>query len=158
MPKGSCQMWMEEKVTKYWPEIETPSPTCRQKSLLISSPFSHHLAATSEIASFMEVQQGDGEVGCKLGNGWKVTAHGCFGWNLINILCERQKENKQEAMTVSVARSFSNYTTFHPLFFLYQLQFSCLAALTLPEGVSVPSWTLRPHSGEVQLSHGPNAM
>lgn len=125
MPKGSCQLWMEEKVTKVWPDVETPSPTRRQKSLLISSPFSHHLAATSGIASFMEVPQGDGEVGCKLGNGWKVAAHDCFEWNLINLLCERQKENKEESMTVSVARSFSNPTTSHPAF-------SIPAAILLP--------------------------
>jgi len=45
MLSGSGQQQREEKVGKDWSEAETPSPTHRQKSLLISSLFSYSLAA-----------------------------------------------------------------------------------------------------------------
>ena len=92
---------MEEKFGKDWSEAESPSPTCRQKSLLISSPFFHSLAAASGRLSIMGAREGAGKEGCKLSNGQKVAAHDCFGPDLINLVCESQKEKKEETDSFS---------------------------------------------------------
>lgn len=68
-----------EEVRKDWSEAETRSPTQRQKSLLIFSPFSHSLAAASGRLFIMGAWEGAGKERCKLGNEQKVTAHDYFG-------------------------------------------------------------------------------
>ena len=49
----------------------------------------------------MGAREGAGKEGCKLSNGQKVAAHDCFGPDLINLVCESQKEKKEETDSFS---------------------------------------------------------
>lgn len=138
---------MKEKVRKDWLETETPSPTHRQKSLLISSPFSRSLAAPSGMLSIMGAWEGAGKEGCRLGNEQKPAAHDYFGPRLINSLCKSQTK-RMRSLTLSLAGKV--HSEFQQLWYPLRQGFaysSCNSLSLLPwyilEGVLRPLLTFK---------------